>query len=344
MNRSLYFFLSGEHPTLPKAEIKSIMDAEKINFETIGEADQLLRARASIEALKKVSSRSGMCKSCGIEILFCKNELDAIVNVAKEIDFSEYVEAKESFSVRIARVAEASKDLSASMIEGKIGRIIKECVKNAKVDLANPIKRFFGVLTEDKFLLGLNFFEKERNLTERGPRKRPAFHPSTMDPKLARCIVNLARAKEDSLLLDPFCGVGGILIEAGLMGCRILGCDLNAKMIEGTIRNLEHFNLEYEGIILADARKNAFRPAESIATDPPYGKDSSLLGVELTDLFRDFLLSAYDSLENNGHISISSPKGANISDFGEEAGLTLVETHNLYVHRSLTREILVFKR
>ncbi len=344
MNNSLYFFLSGEHPTLPKAEIKSIMEAEKIDFKTIGEADQLLRAKAPFEALKKTSSRSGMCKSCGSEILFCKNELDTIVKAAKEVDFSELIEARERYSVRIARVAEASRNLSASMIEGKIGKIIKERVKSSKVDLANPTKRFFGILTEDKFLLGLNFFEKEKNLAKRGPRKRPAFHPSTMDPKLARCIVNLSRAREDSLLLDPFCGVGGILIEAGMMGCRILGCDLNTKMIKGTIRNLEHFNLEYEGIILADARKNAFKPAESIATDPPYGKDSSLLGVELTELFRDFLFSAHDSLENNGHISISSPKGANISNFGEEAGLTPVETHNLYVHRSLTREILVFKR
>ena len=32
-----------------------------------------------------------------------------------------------------------------------------------------------------------------------------------------------------------------------------------------------------------------------------------------------------------------------LKEYGEETGLKLKETHDLYVHRSLTREILVFK-
>ena len=344
MNDPIYFFLSGEHPTLPKAEITAIMEAERVNFNERGMATQLYRTEASSEALNKVYLRSAMCRSCGIEIFSCKNRMKEIANSAKEIDFNEYINKNETFSVRITRVADSSKDLSSTELERSLGRIIKENLKQVKVNLKDPIKKIHGILTDEEFLLGLNIFEKDRELIQRGPRKRPAFHPSTMGPKLARCMVNLSRARKNNSLLDPFCGVGGILIEAGFIGCKILGCDLSTKMIGGTKKNLKHFKLETQGIILSDARKIAFTPVDNIVTDPPYGKNSSSLGVELESLFRDFIYSAYNILKEKGYISFSSPKDANLVNLGEEIGFKLVEVHDVYIHRSLTREIVVFKR
>ena len=344
MNDFLYFFLSGEHPTLPKAEILSILDAEEVNFKERGQTNQLYKVKAPIEILRKVYTRSGMCRSCGIEIFSCMNDFEKIIDVAKEIDFTKYINSNETFSVRVTRVSESARDLSSSKLERILGKIIQGSVEKAKVNLSNPKKRLQGILTGDMFLLGLNVFKKRESLMQRRPRKRPAFHPATMEPKLARCMVNLARTKKDSFMLDPFCGVGGILIEAGLLGCKILGCDLNTKMIEGARRNLEHFNLESEGIILSDARRIPFTPINSIATDPPYGKNSSSFGIELTNLFRDFILSVYDTLDDKGYISISLPSDVDLRNFAEEVGLKLVEVHNVYVHRSLTREIFVFKR
>jgi tRNA (guanine10-N2)-dimethyltransferase len=343
LKNPVFFFLSGEHPTLPKAEIISIMEAENYCFDERGQAPQLLRMIAPFEALNTISFRSSMCKSCGAEILFCDSNLKSILNHLKEKNISKYVSSEETFSVRISRVNDSSRYLKTPDIERDIGGLIKDSVKKTKVDFTNPKKRFFGVLTGEKFLLGIQFFGKA-NLKERRPKMRPAFHPSTMEPKLARCMVNLARSNKGRLLLDPFCGIGGILIEAGLIGCRIIGCDRNLKMVKGAIKNLRHFNLNYRGIISADARKNAFIPVENIATDPPYGKNSSSLGIELESLFRDFILSAFDSIIPKGFMSISSPKGANFKEYGEEAGFKLIEAHDLYVHRSLTREILVFKR
>jgi len=344
LNDLIYFFLSGEHPTLPKAEIAAILEAERVNFNERGLATQLYRVEASCETLNKVYLRSAMCRSCGIEIFSCKNRMGNISDSAKEIDFAEYIKRNETFSVRIIRVADSSKSLISTNLEKSLGKIIKENLEQAEVNLKKPMKKIHGILTDEEFLLGLNIFEKDRELMQRRPRKRPAFHPSTMEPKLARCMVNLSRARKDCFLLDPFCGVGGILIEAGLIGCRILGCDLNAKMIEGTKKNLKHFKLETQGIILSDARKIAFTPVDNIVTDPPYGKNSSSLGVELKNLFRDFIYSAYNILKENGYISFSSPKGANLVNLGEDIGFKLVEVHDVYIHRSLTREIVVFKR
>ncbi len=344
MNDLIYFFLSGEHPTLPKAEIAAILEAEQVNFNERGLATQLYRVEASSDTLNKVYLRSAMFRSCGIEIFSCENKIERILNFAKEIDFAEYIKKNETFSVRITRVGDSSKSLSSTELERSIGKIIKENLGQAKVNLKNPIRKIQGILTDEEFLLGLNIFEKDRELIQRGPRKRPAFHPSTMEPKLARCMVNLSRAKKDDFLLDPFCGVGGILIEAGLIGCKILGCDLSSNMIEGTKKNLKHFKLEAQGIIMSDARKIAFIPVDNIVTDPPYGKNSSSLGVELENLFRDFIYSAYNVLKEDCYISFSSPKGANLVNLGEDIGFKLVEVHDVYIHRSLTREIIVFKR
>ncbi|MCW3975164.1 MAG: THUMP domain-containing protein [Candidatus Bathyarchaeota archaeon] len=343
MKKSVYFHLSGEHPTLPKAEIKSIMEAETYSFDVMGQFPQLLRMMAPYEALQSISDRSSMCKSCGPEILFCDANLKLILNLLKEVDMSRYIMPDENFSVRITRVNDFSRNLKTPDIERDVGGFIKNSVKNTKVDLTNPTKQFFGLLTGEKFLLGLHFFGK-LDLAARQPKMRPVFHPSTMEPKLARCMVNLARAKKGRLFLDPFCGIGGILIEAGLMGCDIIGCDRDLRMVKGTIQNLKHYNLDHGGVISADARKNPFIPIKNIATDPPYGKNSSSLGTELESLFRDALSSAFDSLIPTGVISVSSPKGAKLKEYGEETGLKLKETHDLYVHRSLTREILVFER
>ena len=68
---------------------------------------------------------------------------------------------------------------------------------------------------------------------ERKVQHRPFFSPISLHPKLARVLVNISAIKRDETLLDPFCGTGGILIEAGLIGAKVIGSDIEEKMIEG---------------------------------------------------------------------------------------------------------------
>lgn len=61
-----------------------------------------------------------------------------------------------------------------------------------------------------------------------------------LPPKLAQILINLCgNLPPQSYLLDPFCGTGVLLQEAAIMGYRIQGTDLDARMIEYTKRNLE---------------------------------------------------------------------------------------------------------
>ncbi|MGC9330008.1 MAG: TRM11 family SAM-dependent methyltransferase, partial [Candidatus Hinthialibacter sp.] len=60
-----------------------------------------------------------------------------------------------------------------------------------------------------------------------------------LPPKLARILINLVRTKTTATLLDPFCGSGGIVTEAGLMGLQAVGFDKSEKAVEDTKRNWE---------------------------------------------------------------------------------------------------------
>lgn len=63
-----------------------------------------------------------------------------------------------------------------------------------------------------------------------------------LPPKLARMMINLSRTDETQTLLDPFCGSGSLLMEAGLMGLDATGIDLSEKAIRDTHRNLKWLN------------------------------------------------------------------------------------------------------
>jgi len=58
--------------------------------------------------------------------------------------------------------------------------------------------------------------ELKSGFGKRKPHMRPGFHPSSLNPKLARAFVNLTGIRKGTIV-DMFCGTGGILIEAGLI-------------------------------------------------------------------------------------------------------------------------------
>jgi tRNA (guanine10-N2)-dimethyltransferase len=178
----------------------------------------------------------------------------------------------------------------------------------------------------------------------RRPRKKPFFHPSAMPSKLARCMVNLSRARRGELVLDPFCGTGSTMIEAGFVGCRVLGFDAQRRMAEGTRRNLEYFSVESEGVVIADSRRLPLTRVDHVVTDPPYGKSATTLKSTTKRLVEGVLGSAWGLLGVGQRICIASPKTLGISRVGEALGYRHVESHFAYVHGTLTREIAVFEK
>ena len=231
------------------------------------------------------------------------------------------------------------------VLEQKLGRQILSLTEGTKVNLRNPDKIFIGIITNDKLVLGLKLTDiTSKTFSERRPRKKPFFHPSAMPSKMARCMVNLAHGKVEAIMLDPFCGTGTSLIEATYIGCRALGVDAQYRMILGCRKNLAHFNISAEGLVLGDARQLPFFKVDCVVTDPPYGRSASTLKSTTKQLVQEVLAASHDLLGMGQRICIASPKTLHIKEVGEAMGFRYIESHFAYVHRSLTREIAVFEK
>ncbi len=103
-----------------------------------------------------------------------------------------------------------------------------------------------------------------------------------LPPKVARMMVNLALSTTEpnsTIVCDPFCGSGTVLLEASVLGCSIMGSDADPVAIDGTAKNLRWLNSEYNlekeyTLRNADVTKVQF-PANSVShlvTEPFLGK------------------------------------------------------------------------
>jgi len=341
----LFFLLSGEHPTLPSSELKAILEVEDHKYRVSEKLSQVLRIQAPSESIKSVASRAAMTRVCCLEIFNCNATRGEILQKIRLTPLEDFIGQGESFAVRIRRIRAASPHIDRGELERKLGEQILKKIKDAKVNLTTPKRMFFGVLTENRFVFGLKMAEVlPKSFVERRPQRRPFFHPSALLAKLARCMVDLAKPRAGELVLDPFCGTGTLLVEAGLIGCRVLGVDAQRRMVKGSLQNLTHYGVKPEAVIVADARHPPVKEVDCIVTDPPYGRSATTLGLSTEQLVRDFLSAAEGSVRKGHRICIASPKSIRIGRIGRELGFKHVESHLVYVHRGLTREIAVFER
>lgn len=341
----LFFLLSGEHPTLPFSEVEAILKAEGHQYKILGKHTQVLRLEAHPQSVESIVRRAAMTRACSIELLHTKAVSSDILREIRSIPFEKCVRKRGTFVVRLRRIREAAQDVEVSWLEQELGGVILDAVEGLKVKLTNPDMTFFGVLTDDVFVFGLRVAEiPAKPFVGRRPRKRPFFHPSAMPAKLARCMVNLAQCKVGDVVLDPFCGTGSFLVEAGLIGCRVVGFDVQLRMVRGSKRNLRFFSVDPEGLLRADARCPPIRQADCVVTDPPYGRASTTCGREIVEIVRDLLSTLKGNVLRGRRICLASPKSVNIGKLARDAGFRLVESHFVYVHRSLTREIAVLER
>ncbi|MGD2066491.1 MAG: THUMP domain-containing protein, partial [Candidatus Bathyarchaeota archaeon] len=340
----LFFLLSGTHQTLPIAEVQAILEAEGYKYQITEQLTQVLRLEADTDSVTAIQSRSAFTRVCCQEIFNCKANLSEIFDSIRSASLDKFI-GEESFAARVRRIKGVAPEINRVGLERKLGEQILESVKTTRVDLSNPQKSFFGVLTDNRFIFGLKTAEIiPKPFSERRPRKRPFFHPTAMHAQLARVMVNLAQPKKGDLVLDPFCGAAGILVEAGLIGCKVLGFDAKPHMLRGGYKNLQHYGIELTGVAVADARFPPVIRADCIVTDPPYGRSASTLGTSTRLIVEDFLPAVSDKILKGRRICMAAPKTTKIAEVGEKAGFKHIESHFVYVHGSLTREIVVFEK
>jgi len=341
----LFFLLSGEHETLPASELRAILEVENYAFKTLEKLDQVLRLETDQNCVKAVKLRAALTRLCGLELFRCEAQTSNMVEVMRSVELSEVLGERESFVVRVKRVKNYAQNIDSMALERKLGELILNKTRKTGVNLKNPDETFIGVLTNEKFIFGMKLAEiPPKPFVERRPKKKPFFHPSAMPAKLARCMVNLAKPKTGALVFDPFCGTGSMLIESAFVGCRVLGLDIQRRMVRGSLKNMAYFNIRPEGVIVADARNPPIKMVDCVVTDPPYGRSATTRKRTTKQIVEEVLIAAHDMLSKGRRICMAAPKTLNIAQIGTVLGYKHVESHFVYVHRSLTREIAVFEK
>jgi len=190
--------------------------------------------------------------------------------------------------------------------------------------------------------------ESVRDFGSRAPTDKPFFQPGSMDPLLARAVANIAGAGPGRTMLDPMCGTGGLLLEAGILGADVVGTDAQWKMTRGARQNLEYFldtdeptALGHRGewhIGWADATRLplADGSVDGVIFDAPYGRQSKIERHGLEELVSGALVEAA-RVTNRAVVVADRPWTAAI----RKAGWELEASFERHVHRSLTRYVLV---
>ena len=173
---------------------------------------------------------------------------------------------------------------------------------------------------------------------------QPFFSPISLHPKLARALVNLSSIKKDETLLDPFCGTGGILLEAGLIGAKIIGSDIEDKMTEGCKKTLNFYKIKNYDLHCSDIGDigSYIDKVDAIVTDLPYGKSTTTRGEKIDNLY----LRAFESMSKllkKGRKAVVGISNKDYLSIGKKY-FSLVEEHDFKVHRSLNRNFAVFEQ
>jgi tRNA G10 N-methylase Trm11 len=127
---------------------------------------------------------------------------------------------------------------------------------------------FFGRVEQDYSYTEV----KERDMHK--PFRRESL---AISPRLSKILINITQVKKGDLLLDPFCGVAGIIQEALIKGINCYGIDKDKQAIESAKKNLKWLSQNYKidanyTLLNGDSKNAPNIRVDGVATEPALGE------------------------------------------------------------------------
>lgn len=314
-------------------------------LELAGEDDAFAIAEAAAAAESVAGLAPGLAKAVAVDLdrlrglAFTRaagvlvGQTAARVESAKSMLADQALDRTGSVAVR-ARDVRGTTGVDARVAERALGDVLTAA--GMTVDLEDPDHELRALFAGSVCVLSWLAAESHRDYADRAPTDKPFFQPGSMEPIEARAVANLARVRPGSTVLDPMCGTGGLLVEAGLLGARVVGIDAQWKMVRGARRNLAHY-LEDWVVAQGDATRLPIGgPVEAVVVDVPYGRQSAIASVDVDTLVAGGLGEARRVAERAVVVA-----DRDRSSDAREAGWAVEAVHERPVHRSLTRYVHV---
>ncbi len=224
-------------------------------------------------------------------------------------------------------------------VERKVGEWLHDC--KIKVDFSSDcVVRVY--VTENKCFFGKVLCSVDkRGLRGRDAKHRPYFACGTLNAVDARAFVNLLRCSKGDRVLDPFCGSGAFLVEAGILGMDVFGCDIALAHVFGGRRNLLHYGVAEGKVFLMDALGTGClkKKFDGVVCDLPWGK-STVMKYDKEKVYRGFMRVLPKVLKKGKYAVVA----CDVAELWYSAELKLVDRFEIYVHRSANRYVYVFQR
>lgn len=329
----LIVLLDGRFKEIALAELLSLIELTGLK-PGIKKKNQIVLIQSKDNAGKLIEfihERAGLTRFVA-EYLF---EAKKTISEKQAKELNELIKGK-AFRVRALKPGERKK--SHQSIEKKIAGKL-----TGKVSLEKPEIGLTALMIQNKMLFCLNGkWRNSKAFLLRSDKFRPFKSPTTLEPGLARALVNLSRVKKDARLLDCFCGAGGILIEAGLIGCNATGIELDERIIDGCRKNFAFFGLKGIELINEDFLKARLAGKfDAVVTEPPYGRSASLFGYELNELYKKAFDKIHGLLKPNGLLVITLPE-ANKRLFKHR--FNVLGHYKIRVHKSLEKNVFIARK
>lgn len=318
------FELRGPEYDLSSAEVRAVLLGldGRSSFKDTSKYVAVVETDADIE---KVSERLGLTHRvldhCSV---FSEEEL-------KGLDF----EAPDG-SVAVETRRLGGKKADSKRIKREVGKLIAE---DNEIDLDDPDQKVLVLISDEYYAGRVIHIVDKKEFKKRKVKNREFFSPISLEPWYARALVNLGRVTVGDRVHDPFCGTGGLLIEAGLLGLNVSGGDIDENMVEGCKRNMRQFEVDGE-VSCGDVSETVPYGVDSVMTDPPYGRAASTGGEDIEKIYRRLFETCRDRLKEGGYLSTIFPKREYL-EIGKRY-LELVESYESRVHGSLKRIFCVY--
>lgn len=343
----LLFFLSKENIELSQEEVQSVVPPS--NKKSV--SNILILTPSKGFSVKRLTKRLGLTKSVHQFLFSCNTK--SLSKRMKVFPWNDIV--KKDFVVRTEYLKPTtsppeSRTKRMYFSEKGLAKHVWHGLKNPKVNVKNPRTTITFFFSNKKAYCAILLGKVTDKFNERRAHLRPFHYSGSLHPKIARAMVNILGSPSKEPVLDPFCGAGGILLEAGLMNMPVVGYDIHWRMIEGCGKNLRHYKIKKFDIMRKDAI-HLDKKINYLVTDLPYGLNSTIQSEkkikvkqqrkevrEVEAFYTKFLTNLRPLLKKKAVIVF--PDFVNCRRLLRKTKFTIEKEFSVYIHRTLTRKIV----